>query len=311
MSRFADDSRFAPPMVVTGAQLVEHVDGALGDRGSAQIIVEPEAKNTAAAIALAANLLEPEAVMLVCPSDHHIQDSEAFIDAAFEAADLAREGWLVALAVGPTSPATGFGYIRLGRGIGERGFQAADFVEKPDEATARSLLGSGEYLWNAGIFVFRAGDFLHELELLRPALASAVRESIVHGRAEGRYFHPEWSAFSEIEAESVDYAVFENSARAAAVPVAMTWSDIGTWDAVHQARPRDESGNSASGPARLVDCNNVLVDTDGPRVLAIGLEDIIVVVDGNDIVVTTASHAHRVGDLSLEMTTIPDLTACG
>jgi mannose-1-phosphate guanylyltransferase len=124
-----------------------------------------------------------------------------------------------------------------------------------------------------------------------------VRRSVQNGTVDGHRFHPEPAAFAEIEGESVDYAVMENTAQAAMVPAAMGWSDIGNWQALHTARERDEAGNAVSGNAELVDCRNVLVDSDGPRVSVIGLEDVIVVVDGNDILITTAAGAQRVGKL--------------
>ncbi len=295
LDRCADPAHFAAPIVVTGRAHLEHVEAQAP--AAAQIIVEPEARNTAAAIALAALRLPAEAVMLVCPSDHHIGDAAAFCAAARAAGELAGEGWLVSFGIEATAPETGFGYLRRGEPIGASGYKLTEFIEKPDRALAERFLAEGGYAWNGGIFAFRAGDFLAELAEHRPALAVAVGEAVAGGREEGRLFHPDPAAFARIEGESVDYAVMENTSRAAMVPAEMAWSDIGNWLALHQARPRDAQGNAVSGPAELVDCRNVLVESDGPRVSVIGLADVIVVVDGDEVLVTTAAGAQQVGKL--------------
>jgi mannose-1-phosphate guanylyltransferase/mannose-1-phosphate guanylyltransferase/mannose-6-phosphate isomerase len=298
VARCPADAGFGEPVVVTGIAHLAHVQEQLGDRPGALIIVEPAARNTAAAIALAAMRLPGDAVMLVCPSDHYIGDSAAFAAAARAAAVLAEEGWLVALGIAANSPETGFGYIKRGEPLGAEGFRIAKFVEKPDSARAAAFLADGSYAWNGGIFAFRARDFLAELETHRPAIAEAVRRAVELGRGEGREFHPDGDSFAAVESESIDYAVMENTTRAAMVPANMQWSDIGNWRALHAARPRDAAGNSVSGPVELIDCRNVLVDSDGPRVSAIGLDGVIVVVDGDDILVTTAAGVQMVGKLS-------------
>jgi len=295
LSRAGDPARFAAPTVVTGAAHVAHVEAQM--HGNGLIIVEPAARNTAAAIALAAALLDDDAVMLVCPSDHHIGDPAAFVAAAQAAADLAGQGWLVAFGIAATTPETGYGYIRQGEAIGDSGFRIERFIEKPDRARAEAFLAEGGYSWNGGIFAFRAGDFLRELAAHRPALAEAARAAVARGRHDGARFHPDAAAFATIAGESVDYAVMENTSRAAVVPAAMDWSDIGNWEALHQARLRDADGNATIGPAELVDCRNVMVETDGPRVSVIGLSDVIVVIDGDEVLVTSAAGAQLVGKL--------------
>jgi mannose-1-phosphate guanylyltransferase/mannose-1-phosphate guanylyltransferase/mannose-6-phosphate isomerase len=302
LQRCAAGAGFGSPVVVTGKAHLEHVEAQLGGDAGAAIIVEPAARNTAAAIALAALRLPEDAVMLVCPSDHHIGDPDAFAVAARAAATLASEGWLVSFGIDAKTPETGFGYLKRGEEVGEnlpegRGFRVAQFVEKPDRDRAAAFLAEGIYSWNGGIFAFRVKDFLEELAAHRPAIAEAARAAVAAGRQDGRRFHPDAALFAAIESESVDYAVMENTARAAMVPADMAWSDIGNWQALHAARARDASGNCTAGPVELVDCRNVLVDSDGPRVSVIGLEDVIVVVDGNDVLVTTAAGTQKVGKL--------------
>jgi mannose-1-phosphate guanylyltransferase len=295
LTRCAD---FAPPVIVTGAAHLAHVEAQLGAAQSATIIVEPAARNTAAAIALAALRLPEEAVMLVCPSDHHIGDAAAFAAAARAAANLAAQGWLVSFGIEAKSPEIGFGYLRRGDPIGDAGFRVAQFVEKPDLARARAFLAAGDYAWNGGIFAFGAGRFLAELAQHRPAIAAGARAAVAEGRADGRRLFPALAPFAAIVAESVDYAVMEHTAHAAMVPADMQWSDIGNWQALHEARPADSAGNSVSGRAELVDCRNVLVESDGPRVSAIGLDNVIIVVNGDEVLVTTAEGAQRVGKLA-------------
>jgi len=297
LARCADPARFAPAIVVTGVGHRTHVEAQAERFPGTRTIVEPLARNTAPAIALAAQRLPAEAIMLVCPSDHHIADTRAFAEAASAAAGLAADDWLVSFGITPTAPETGFGYIRRGAAL-SGGFEVEQFVEKPDRATAEAFLAEGNYSWNGGIFVFRAGGFLDELARPRPAMAAAVREAVEHGHEDGAAFHPEAGAFAAIEPEAVDYAVMENTTRAAVVPVAMGWSDIGNWHALRDARPGDADGNRTRGTVELVDCRNVLAETDGPRISVIGLDDIAVVVDGDEVLVTTMAGAQKVGKLA-------------
>ncbi|MCX7284517.1 MAG: sugar phosphate nucleotidyltransferase [Novosphingobium sp.] len=290
---------FSAPIIVTGAAHLDHVEDQLPDRESTQIIVEPEARNTAAAIALAALSLPEDAIMLVCPSDHHIGDGDAFRAAAKEAAALAADGWLVSFGIVPTAPEIGFGYLKQGERIdGTAAFKVERFVEKPDFARAMEFLSSGDYAWNGGIFAFRAGTFLEELGKHRPLILAAVRESVAAGRADGQRFLPDAAAFATVPSESVDYAVMENTDRAAMVPAVMAWSDIGNWQALREALVCDDSGNAVNGTVELKDCTNVLVMSDGPRVSVVGAANLIVVVDGNDVMVCTPEGAQNVGKLS-------------
>ena len=295
LRRCDDAELFTAPTVVAGAAHLAHIQAQSRSR-DLSIIVEPEAKNTAAAIGLAAARLPRESIMLVCPSDHHIADVEAFRKATQRAATLASEGWLVALGIAATAPETGYGYILRGEPL-PVGFRIECFVEKPDLETAISFVANGSYDWNGGIFAFLAGTFLEELERHRPELAEKVVRSVKEGREEGNCFHPAPGPYGEIIPESVDYAVMEETKRAAVVTASMRWSDIGNWRALHEVRERDASGSCTQGPVELVDCRNVLVDSDGPRVSAIGLEDVVIVVDGDEVLVTSLSGAQTVGKL--------------
>ena len=295
--RCADKAHFGDPVIVTGTAHLGHVEAQLPHPERARIIVEPEARNTAAAIALAALRLPEDTVMLVCPSDHHIGDCAAFVAAARSAAELAANGWLVSFGITATAPETGFGYLKRGDPIEAGGYRVDRFVEKPDRERAELFLADGSYAWNGGIFAFHAGTFLDELKLHRPGLAEAARLAVAEGHEDGRRFHPDPARFAAIESESVDYAVMENTAKAAMVPASMAWSDIGNWQALHDAMPVDEAGNAVRGPAELLDCRNVLVQSDGPRVSVVGVSDLIVVVDGNEVLICTPEGAQLVGKL--------------
>jgi len=298
LGRADQEHGFAPPMVVTGARHVEHVEEQLGDAPGAAIVVEPSAQNTAAAIALAALRLPEDAVMLVCPSDHHIADAESFRLAARQAADLAAEGYLVSFGIEAKTPETGFGYLERGEALGHGGYRVARFIEKPPLEKAREYIAAGTYAWNGGIFAFRVGTFLSELARHRPAIFAASRAAVDTGHIDGRLFFPGAAEFSGFKPESVDYAVMENTDRAAMVPADMGWSDIGSWDALHAALECSDAGNSVQGRAELVECRNVLVTSDGPRVSVIGLEDVVIVVDGDEVLVTSHAGTQLVGKLT-------------
>jgi len=298
LRRVAGDDRFAPPMVVAGADHGDLIMAQLGDTPGARLVIEPAAKNTAPAIALAAALLPEDTVMLVCPSDHHIADSAAFRAAALAAAALAREDYLVSFGIAADRPETGYGYLRRGEPLAG-GFAIREFVEKPDLARAAAYLASGEYSWNGGIFAFRAGHLLAELAAHRPDMARLVQEAVAGGTTDGACFHPAAEPFGAIKGDSIDYAVMENTARAAMVPASMGWSDIGNWAALAEvlADKADAAGNVVRGTADLVQCNGVLAMSDGPRISAVGLTDVCIIVSGGEVLVTTRDGAQAVGKL--------------
>ncbi len=296
LDRCSDRTIFAPPIVVTGSGHIDFVQAQSATVEDIRIVVEPSARNTAPAIGLAAALLPADAVMLVCPSDHHIADEAAFLAAAQSAAVLAGQDWLVALGIEAKRPETGFGYILRGDPI-PGGYRVQRFIEKPDHARAEQFLKDGGYSWNGGIFAFRAGNYLRELAQHRPDMARSVQQAVAAGKRVGTMFHPDPAAFAEITPDSIDYAVMENTSRAAVVAADMGWSDIGNWEALKNARTADADGNVQLGAGELVDCRNVMIDSDGPRVSVIGLEDVVVVVDGDEILVTSMAGAQRVGKL--------------
>ena len=209
LARCDDRALFADPIIVTGTAHLPHVEAQSG-RTPVSVIVEPQAKNTAPAIALAAASLPEDAVMLVCPSDHHIADVPAFRAAAKAAAALARDDHMVAFGITPTHPETGYGYILRGDEL-TGGYAIERFVEKPDLDRATEFLAHGGYSWNGGIFAFRAGAFMEELAAHRPAMAQAVRDAIAGATQKGALVYPAVDPFAAIEGDSVDYAIMENT----------------------------------------------------------------------------------------------------
>lgn len=296
---------FMPPLVVLGADhlalAMEQTRGQfgqqLGKRKDVRFLVEPMARGTAAAVALAALNVPEDALMLVCPSDHHIANTAAFHHAVNQACSLAQQDWLVSLAITADRPETGFGYLQRGEALEDYGFRTRRFIEKPDLARAQQFLSSGDYAWNSGIFLFKARVYLEELQRYCPAMLRHVQDAMASGQHDGSSFTPDSQLFDKISGETVDYAVMELTDRAAMVPVQCGWSDIGTWSAMQDALSADDQGNHVHGAAELLDCRNVLVESDSLRVCAIGLEDVMIIVDGQDVLITTRAGAQKVGKL--------------
>jgi mannose-1-phosphate guanylyltransferase len=291
--RVADAALFLPPILVTGA---EDAAAAAGQLDAALTILEPVARGTATAIALAALTLDAGALMLVLPSDHVIADEAAFRSAIEAARLVASEGWLVTFGIAPDRPETGYGYIQRGEAITDGAFRAQRFAEKPDSTTATAWLAEGGYDWNAGIFLMRAGDYLAALTGHAPAIAAAARTAVAGGHRESARLLPDAAALAASPSESIDRAVMEKWDRVAVVPVAMGWSDVGSWEAVYALGPHDGAGNAVSGDAVAVDSRGCLVRTDGPVVVALGVENLVIVATERAVLVIPRGDTQRVGE---------------
>ncbi|MBC7987299.1 MAG: mannose-1-phosphate guanyltransferase, partial [Sphingomonadaceae bacterium] len=263
----------------------------------ARVILEPSARNTAAAIALAAHATDPDACLLVMPSDHIIADASAFDAGVDRAAGLAGEGWLVTFGIEPTGPETGYGYIRRGDPLGEQGFAVDRFVEKPDRATAEGFLAQGGHYWNGGIFLFRAGSFLGALAVHAPEIFRAARAAFDMASREGATIRPDAEAFAISPSISVDYAVMERAPHVAVVPVSMGWSDLGSWDALHDLADKDEAGNCLSGTAVAIDSSGCLIRGEGPLVAAIGVSDLVIVATADAVLIMPRGESQRVKEI--------------
>lgn len=248
---------------------------------SGGILLEPVGRNTAPAIAIAACHLvarHGDALMLVLPADHLIEDEAAFRDAVSRARGLADAGWLVTFGIRPDYAETGYGYILRGRALGEDAYAVDRFVEKPDAATARAYLEHGGYSWNSGMFLFRAARYLAELARLAPAIAAAAHAAYAASRADLDFTRIDPDAFAASPSDSIDYAVMEATDRAAVVPVSCGWSDIGSWSALWSVAERDGNDNRLDGDVIAVDSRGCLVRAAERRMIAtLGVDDLVIV----------------------------------
>lgn len=278
------------PIVVGSAA---HEGLILRDVPNAKLILEPAGRNTAPAIAAAAMYTKPDDVLVVLPSDHVIVDEQAFRAAVETAAKAAADGALVTFGIVPDSPSTGYGYIRPGEKRGKGVKAVAEFVEKPDLATAERYVADG-YLWNSGMFVFTAARFLEELEAQRPKMHKAVRKAFSDG-----VIDPEkWEG---VPSESVDYAVMEGTADAVVVPLDAGWNDVGSWDSLASLRPGDEHGNVLIGEVAAQGTSGSYIRTAGPAIAVAGVSDLIVVATDEAVVVVPRGESQRVKDLLAEL----------
>lgn len=294
--RVGDPTMFARPILVTGTAQAEAVEAELGAAIGA-LILEPSARNTAPAIALAALNVTPEELLLVLPSDHLIKNEDAFVAAVRKAAPHAREGWIVTFGMKAERPETGYGYIRRGEPLGDGVFRAERFVEKPDIETARAYCADGGYDWNGGIFLFSAGAFLEALARHAPAIFEASKEAVSAQRHEGRRIRPDATAFAAAPSMSVDYAVMEKADRVAVVPVSLDWSDVGSWDALLDALDKDDAGNAVAGDMIALDNEGCLIRSEGPLVAAIGVKDLVVVATADAVLVVPRDQCQRVKEV--------------
>jgi mannose-1-phosphate guanylyltransferase/mannose-1-phosphate guanylyltransferase/mannose-6-phosphate isomerase len=289
---------FARPLLVASerhADLIDEQLSLLGPDG-ADLLLEPEARNTAAAIALAALKAGDGATpLLVTPSDHVVRDREAFVAAVRAAAPLAAEGWLCTFGITPDRPETGYGWIRLGDILGEGVRAVAAFVEKPPREEAERMLAAGGHVWNSGIFLFRADAVLAALARHAPAILEAARAAMAGARSSGNRTVPGREAFGRAPALSFDHAVMEKADRVAVVPVQMGWSDVGSWDALFAIGPADAAGNVCHGDVLALESSDCLVrGVPGRRVSVVGVADLIVVASERDVIVLPRGRSQQV-----------------
>jgi len=272
-----------PPVTVCSADHRFMVGEQLAAVGvtSGGILLEPVARNTAPAIALAALHVaarDPEATLLVLPADHLIEDEAAFRTAVAAALRLAGDGWLVTFGIRPDYAETGYGYILRGDALGDGGFRVERFVEKPDLATAQEYVADGRYAWNSGMFLFRAASYLDELAQYAPQVLAAAHAA--HARAKGDldFVRVGEAEFAASPSDSIDYAVMEKTARAAVVPVSCGWSDIGSWSSLWSVAERDSDGNRHDGDVISIDTRGSLVRASDRRMIAtLGVDDLVII----------------------------------
>lgn len=262
------------------------------------ILLEPEPRNTAPAIAVAAlELMErtggEDPLLLVMPSDHLLPDADAFAACVAAAVPLAEQGRLVTFGVTPTRPETGFGYIQRGSPLGD-GFQVARFVEKPDAGRARAMLEAGDHLWNSGIFLFQASTLLRELERLAPEILQHCRAAWRERTSRGKFVHLATAGFLASPSLSIDHAVMEKTELAAVVPLSTPWNDLGSWEAFYQAGPQDARHNVCHGDSLAQDSDGCYLHSSHRLVAALGLRDIAVIETQDAVLVAQRDRVQEV-----------------
>lgn len=316
VSRLDGLSRVAPPVIVCNEAhrfLVAEQIRELG-RSTPAIILESSGRNTAPSLTLAALSLiarqeeDGDPVMLAMPADHVIRDVATFRSVVQRGSALAGEGALVTLGVVPDSPATGYGYIREGEPIDESrsAFRLSRFVEKPDAATARTMVDSGDYLWNSGIFMMRASVWLEALERHSPQILEACRAAHAAGWLDGAFYRPDPDLFAACPSDSIDYAVMEkitdsagehDRINAVVLPMDAGWSDVGAWSALWEDGARDSLGNVVQGDVYAHSVRNSLLIGSHRLLAAVGLEDLIVVETPDAVLVADRDSVQDVKDL--------------
>jgi len=287
--RVETENLFHSPTVVTNEEHRFVVAEQLRDIGivARAILLEPVARNTAPAAAVAAiHLVEndPDAIIALMPSDHLIREHKTFEAAIDLAVEAVKVGRLVTFGITPTRPETGYGYIRTGPSLGEvlGCFEVSEFVEKPDDSRAYQFLSAGEYNWNSGMFVFRARDFLEEMERLHPRTSLACVQAVADARRDLDFIRLDRNAFVGAKAESIDYAVMERTDKAAVIPVDMGWSDVGSWNELWEVDNRDEDNNTKLGDVVTDQVKGSYLRSTGGSLLAVSGVDNIVVVATED-----------------------------
>ncbi|QKO22994.1 mannose-1-phosphate guanylyltransferase/mannose-6-phosphate isomerase [Rhodoferax sp. BAB1] len=291
----AEEHRFLVADVATQAGL------------SVRQILEPQARNTAAAMALAALAAPTDALLLFCPADHHIPDAQAFCAMVQGAAPAAQAGRLVTFGVLPSFPSTAYGYIQKGAATGA-GFEVARFVEKPAQDKALEFLASGQYLWNAGIFLMRAQALLDALQVHAPDILDVCRQAMQQPQRDGLFLRPDAQVFAGCRSQSIDYAVMERAGNVSVYPFAGVWSDVGSWNAVAQLAEPDADGNRAGGEvqhAHHLRAQDTYIHAGGQRpVVALGTRGLLVIDTPDALLVADASHAEAVKEVVAKLETL-------
>lgn len=282
-------------LIVTASDQAAAIASLFPEVAPHNLVVEPSPRNTAAAIGLGTAHVAlrggPEATLAVLPADAYVADEVRFASALHVALAAAREA-IVTIGIRPSKPETGFGYVKVGRAVGEGLFEVERFVEKPDAVRAQEYLASGKFLWNSGMFFFTAGRFLHEARQSLPALGSMLDEMLSSAEpdsvVERRY--------SSLPAISVDYAIMEKASGIRVVPAELGWNDVGSWAAIDEMRAKDEQGNVAVGDVLVLDGggNVVVGEKGGPFVGVVGVQDLVVVATGDAVLVVPKHRAQEV-----------------
>lgn len=300
LGRFAAEG-FGAPLVMTGDafRFLAREQAAEIGLSDARVVLEPVSRDTAPAILTAALMLEdtPDALMLIAPSDHIIPDTDAFRADVAKGAEAARTGAFVTFGVAPDRPETGYGYLELNTELGNTSaIPLKSFREKPDLETARAMLASGNFLWNAGIFLLQVSDLIAAYQTYLPEMIAQCRAAIDEGTEDLGFFRLGIEPYTRIEAISFDYAIMEQVQHVAAVPLTSGWSDLGAWDTLWQAAGPDNEGNVISGSVTAIDCSDSYLrsEADGIRLVGLGLKGLVAVAMPDAVLVADKVRAQEV-----------------
>ena len=295
----------SPPVLVCGEEHRFLVAEQLRSTGidSFTVLLEPVAKNTAPALAYAANyiLKKENANLLVLPSDHFIGNDDSFFEAVEKAISYSENQFLVTFGIEPVRAETAYGYIRKGKVKEDAVRLVEEFVEKPKKDIAQKYLDSGSYLWNSGIFVFQASSYLNELSRKRPDTNQKILDLMSTLEEERDFVRVNKASYETIDSESIDYAVMESAEAAIVISLDANWSDLGSWDAMHAASLNDPSNNSVSGDVFLKDTQNSLIRADSRLVVALGLDNLVVVETPDAVMVANMLEAQNIKTLVSEL----------
>jgi mannose-1-phosphate guanylyltransferase len=284
-------------IIVSGlahSDLVREQVGGLGL--TATVIIEPEARDSAPAVAAAAAYVQakaPDAVVLMLAADHHVRDVPRFVAAARLGMAAAQSGYIATFGMTPDHPATGYGYIQPGSEVLPGTFKVAAFVEKPPLDLAKAYLAKG-YVWNSGNFAFLAKTLMDEFDALDPATARAARASVEGARHQDDQVFLDAKAFAQTTRKSLDYAIMEKTQKAAVVPASFGWSDLGSWDAIWQASAHNGDGNAIMGDVQCLDSRNTLVRANGMFVGVVGVDDLAIIAEGDAVLVCRRQDSQKV-----------------
>ena len=300
--RVAGLNDMAAPMVVCNEEhrfMVAEQLRAVGIHPAA-VMLEPVGRNTAPAVAIAALHAQSEnggadPLLLILPADHVITDVAGFRAAILQVAAQAEAGYLITFGIVPTAPETGYGYIKAGAPLNDRGVCAVErFVEKPDQATAERYLASGDYYWNSGMFLFRASTFLAELERFAPAMLAACQHALAEGHADRDFLWLDRAAFAACPKDSIDYAVMEKTDHAVVTSLAVGWNDVGSWSALWEVGERDADGNIERGDVISLETRDSYIDAASRLVATVGVEHLVVVETADAVLVASKDRVQEV-----------------
>lgn len=269
------------------------------------VILEPEGKNTAPALALAAfHVLKNhgDQVMLVMPADHVIENTELFCKAVDLAKESASQGNLVTFGVEPTNPEIGYGYIKAGRQLGPDVYKIDEFKEKPNQEIAESYVKSGIYYWNSGIFAFKVSTYLNELKNFSPEIYEACNSSYKGSIEDLDFIRIDEEKFKKSPSESIDIAVLERTVKSAVIPINVGWNDIGSWSALWETLQKDDEGNVVQGDVLVHNTSNSLIHSRNKLVTTIGVKDLIVVLTDDALLVADKNEVQNVKEIVSRLT---------